>query len=597
MCTTFINLEDENLISCRSKLLKDKFSEKDIFSENEIKNLKPRSKKSHDEQSQRTRQNAEVFTPAWLCEKMIDYFDEKVKDLSFEEYIDLSCIEIACGEAPFIVSRYDAVTGQEIKIENRVGLLDRKLKKINENIKSRDEWLKYSLRAFKSVYGYELQADSLAIARLNLFVTFIEYYDFKWPDAPKNALFKFFLAQIVDVIAWNFWQMDGLEFFDAASQENRQRSIQFEPPTSKRELKIIDWQKNIEGEILTTVSEKKFDFCISNPPYHEETKDTSDSPVYNLFMDMAFQIADVAETITPARFLFNAGKTPKAWNEKMLNDPHLKVLMYEPDSKKIFRNSDIKGGVAVTYRDKNKNFGAIKTFSAFEELNSILHRVVDDEKFKPLDDLVITQNKWDLDKLYSDYPELKMKIGSDGRERRLTTSIFSLTEVFHDEKFDDDVTILGLINNRRTQKYVNHKYLAEHENINKYKVILPKSNGSGAIGEVLSTPLVGEPLVGEPLVGYTQSFIGIGKFDTQNEAEALFKYIKTKFARCMLGILKVTQDNNKGTWKYVPLQNFKNDSDIDWSKSIHEIDEQLYKKYGLSDNEIEFIESHVKEMK
>ncbi len=125
----------------------------------------------------------------------------------------------------------------------------------------------------------------------------------------------------------------------------------------------------------------------------------------------------------------------------------------------------------------------------------------------------------------------------------------------------------------------------------KYKVLIPKSNGSGAIGEVLSTPLIGEPLI-----GYTFSFIGIGAFDTYKEAEHLLKYIKTKFARTALGILKITQDNLPEKWKYVPLQDFTNNSDIDWSKSIPEIDKQLYAKYGLSEEEINFIEQNVKPM-
>ena len=141
-------------------------------------------------------------------------------------------------------------------------------------------------------------------------------------------------------------------------------------------------------------------------------------------------------------------------------------------------------------------------------------------------------------------------------------------------------------------KYISKQFIdSSHENLNKYKVILPTSNGSGAIGEVLSTPLVGEPLV-----GYTRSFIGIGKFDNKYEANACFKYIKSKFARTALGILKITQDNNKDTWKYVPLQDFTENSDIDWTKSISEIDQQLYKKYNLTQDEINFIEEKVKEM-
>lgn len=97
-------------------------------------------------------------------------------------------------------------------------------------------------------------------------------------------------------------------------------------------------------------------------------------------------------------------------------------------------------------------------------------------------------------------------------------------------------------------------------------------------------------------MGFTQSFISIGAVDSQHEVNAIMKYIKSKFVRAILHILKVTQDNNSGVWKYVPLQDFTANSDIDWTKSIHDIDLQLYKKYGLSEKEIDFIEKHVKEM-
>ena len=108
--------------------------------------------------------------------------------------------------------------------------------------------------------------------------------------------------------------------------------------------------------------------------------------------------------------------------------------------------------------------------------------------------------------------------------------------------------------------------------------------------------MIGEPVIGEPVIGYTQTFLGIGAFDTRKEAEAAFKYVKSKYARVMLGILKVTQHNQKGTWKYVPWQDFTPNSDIDWSRSVAEIDRQLYKKYGLSKEEIEFIETKVRAM-
>lgn len=359
---------------------------------------------------------------------------------------------------------------------------------------------------------------------------------------------------------------------------------------SKENIKERDLVKEFkEGKRL----DMKFDVIIGNPPYQEETKDTSDKPIYNYFMDQAYAICDKVCFITPARFLFNAGKTPKEWNKKMLNDEHLKVEYYEQDSSKIFETTDIKGGVAITYRDNNKIFGKIGVFTHFDELNSILRKVIEHNDFSSIDQICYGQNKFDLSSLYADYPEYKNVIGSDGKEKRLTSSIFTqLKEVFNSERTSsDEIKILGVINNKRLFRHISRKYIEDHLNLNKFKVLLPGSNGSGAIGEVLSTPLVGEPLV-----GYTQTFISFGAFDNQKEAENCLKYIKTKFARAMLGTLKITQSNKKDTWLNVPLQDFTNNSDIDWSKSITDIDKQLYKKYGLSNKEINFIEEKVKEM-
>ena len=125
-----------------------------------------------------------------------------------------------------------------------------------------------------------------------------------------------------------------------------------------------------------------------------------------------------------------------------------------------------------------------------------------------------------------------------------------------------------------------------------YNVLLPEANGSGTIGEVLSTPLIGQPLI-----GHTDTFLSIGRFSNEIEAENCLKYICTKFARTMLGTLKATQHNPRDTWANVPMQNFKEDSDIDWSEPISEIDKQLYAKYGLDEAEISFIEEKIKPMK
>jgi type II restriction endonuclease, putative len=354
------------------------------------------------------------------------------------------------------------------------------------------------------------------------------------------------------------------------------------PKISRQNLKKKDLTEQFKkGEPLNM----KFDVVIGNPPYQEETKDTSDKPIYNYFMSEAYKFADKVCFITPARFLFNAGKTPKKWNAKMLNDKHLKVAYYEQDSSNVFPNTDIKGGVAITYRDTQKDFGKIGTFTHFEELNSILRKVVNNS-FESIEPIVGVQLDYKFKKEFN--------ISQVG----LKTNVFNKQKhLFTDSRVTDtQIAILGLNGRNRIYKYIEEEYFILPQNHQKWKVYLPTSNGSGAIGEVLSTPLIGEPLIGEPLIGHTETFIGIGEFDNQEEAENLLKYIKTKFARTMLGTLKITQHNLASTWKNVPLQNFTNNSDIDWSQSIAQIDQQLYKKYGLSEKEIAFIEEKVRAM-
>ena len=352
-----------------------------------------------------------------------------------------------------------------------------------------------------------------------------------------------------------------------------------------------DLIKENNEEKINRLKDMKFDVIVGNPPYHITTERTSDAPIYHFFMDIAYDLCNKVSFITPARFLFDAGKTPTEWNKKMLSDIHLKVVLYNPKSSDVFPNVDIKGGVAVTYRDASKDYGYIGTFTAYEELNSIVRKVKSKSE-NTLDTEIYVQNKFVLSELYNDYPHYQTLIGSNGREKRLTTSIFDFDEIFYDAKQNDnDLYVLGLVKNVRIYKYIQLKYIEPSDNIMKYKVILPKSNGTGALGETLSTPLIGSPLM-----GYTQSFIGIGAFNNINEAEACLKYIKSKFARVMLGVLKATQDNNRDVWRLVPLQDFTSRSDIDWSKSVAEIDQQLYAKYGLDESEIAFIESKIKPM-
>lgn len=192
----------------------------------------PRILKSQVEQRKRIKDMAEVFTPSFICNKQNNLIDDawfgysgafnvekadgwepttKVvfpDDKCWKDYVDLERLEITCGEAPYLVSRYDAATGDFIEIQNRIGILDRKLRVISENVHDKEEWLLWAKVAYQRVYGFEWQGDSLLIARENLLLTFIDYYECAFNEKPTYDL----LIEIADIISWNIWQMDGLKY-------------------------------------------------------------------------------------------------------------------------------------------------------------------------------------------------------------------------------------------------------------------------------------------------------------------------------------------------------------------------------------------------
>lgn len=207
----------------------------------------PRYLYSSDNKKKRCKKNAEVFTPSWMCNIQNNLIDnqwfgkknifnkelpkawistkEKIvfpENKSWKDYITLKRLEICCGEAPYLASRYDSVTGQPIPISERIGLLDRKMRVINENANSKSEWEKSALIAYKSIYGYEKSGKNLLLARLNLFYSFIEYYSEHFNKVPTETI----LYKISGVISWNLWQMDGLN------------------NDSIKSIKLMDWDKD-----------------------------------------------------------------------------------------------------------------------------------------------------------------------------------------------------------------------------------------------------------------------------------------------------------------------------------------------------------------
>ena len=195
--------------------------------------IQPRAAKSKEVQRSRIRNRAEVFTPSWVCNEQnnlvdeawfgrknvfntpkgvtwstthnrIDFFGKR----TWKSYVDAKRLEITCGEAPYLVSRYDTTTGELIPVYERIGLFDRKMRIVNENCESDEDWLKWARRALQSVFGYEFQGDSVLIARENLLYDYIDYYKDRFSDEPSVEELK----NVANIIAWNIWQMDGLKY-------------------------------------------------------------------------------------------------------------------------------------------------------------------------------------------------------------------------------------------------------------------------------------------------------------------------------------------------------------------------------------------------
>lgn len=247
--------------------------------------LLPRVEKEQAHQQARTRAKAEVFTPSWICNKMNNHCDAEwfgrpdvfntedgekwitntakidFSGMSWQDYVDSRRIEITCGEAPYLVSRYDTTTGEIIPIKDRIGILDRKLRVVNENTEDDYKWIKWAERAFQSVYGYEFQGDNLLIARINLLNTYVDYFKARFEFEPDNKQVR----RIANIIAWNIWQMDGLTGTIPFSKPKEQFSnftifdygieipnaneadgmVEHEQTEEAPVCKIFDWRSNL----------------------------------------------------------------------------------------------------------------------------------------------------------------------------------------------------------------------------------------------------------------------------------------------------------------------------------------------------------------
>ncbi len=247
----------------------------DVISRPGNKIIRPRVDKSKDEQKERIQKKAEVFTPSWICNNMINSFDaawfnrktspfttDGSKDCRWKrfpgnvvfpkrlkqtwlDYVNYRCLEMCCGEGPFLVSRYDTTTGEVIPVPDRIGILDRKLRIVTENVGTEPgEWQKHAILALKATLGFEWQGDNLLLARENILYTMLEYYKFYCTDDPIDHAT---LLELANIISWNIWQMDGLKGIVPLTCHDE--------PTIQSKPKSV--QLDLFGEVETVTPEKE----------------------------------------------------------------------------------------------------------------------------------------------------------------------------------------------------------------------------------------------------------------------------------------------------------------------------------------------------
>lgn len=256
--------------------------------------IQPRITKSKEEQLHRTKDKAEVFTPSWICNAQNNEVDKawfgrnvvfnkangetwaatkwrvdfpKELGKTWQDYVTAQRLEITCGEAPYLVSRYDTTTGQRLSLRQRIGLLDRKMRIVNENCETYEDWYHWTLEAYKSVYGFEYQGDSVLIARENLLLTFADYVMHKAKREPHLDEF----LEVAEIIAWNIWQMDGLKFVVPLSC--------ISIPCETKEMEYLGIP--IEFNVFDSINETKLVEC----PGCSQKNQYKHTGVYSIIMD------------------------------------------------------------------------------------------------------------------------------------------------------------------------------------------------------------------------------------------------------------------------------------------------------------------------
>lgn len=601
--------------------------------------IQPRAFKALETQQQRTKSKAEVFTPSWIVNKMVNHLDEewfgrsdvfniadnqtwqsKTEKIDFgkkkwKDYVDRTVLEITCGEAPFIVSRYNASTGEIIPIEDRIGILDRKLRVVTENTDNEEDWVKWAQRAFESVYGYEYQGDNLLIGRINLLMTFVDYYQHIWGKEVGKKL----LTTITNIITWNFWQMDGLNGTVplGVPQPMVEQMTLFDIEEEKEEkaplCKVRQWRakktilyKEIEMKEGKNMGKKKWDIVIGNPPYQQEA-DTEAAKnngqkrsrsVFQLFQKEADKIAtDCSVLIYPGgRWIHQSGKGMASFGKEQMNSPQLSEIIFYPNSSEVFGSSVAVGdGISIVVKDYKKDKYGFD-FKRIDKgnISSFTYLEKPGDNLIPLD----PKNKIIVDKI----DEVVARNGFTFlHDSVLPQKLFGIESNFATEHSDsirpwspdsqlDSKTEIKLYTNDKAGKAGRTKwFITDKDNIqngleylDKWKVVVSSANAGGQKRDNQLEVLDNKSAFG-------RSRVALKTFNTEKEARSFEKYMKSYFIRFAL---LMTDESLTSFAKAVPDLGDYTDGNqrIDFDKDI---DAQLSNIFGLSADEEKHIHDYV----
>lgn len=556
--------------------------------------IKHRVYKDRMAQDRRTRSKGEVYTPLWIVGAQNDLIDSHwlrregpfggrgqvlfPEDVSWQDYVKARRLEITCGEAPYLTGMYDAVSGENVvKAVRRTGLLDRKLRVVSENTQDEKSWLFWAKKAYQSIYGFECMGDSLLLARKNLLSTFADNMRCKFGRGPNGRE----LRAVANIISWNIWQMDGSSLT---------------PPGKAVYCKVRRWTdgKVIEFRTLLEAGRRiRFNAVAGNPPFHlmDGGAKASAVPIYNRYMEMVRRLRpEYISLIMPARW-YSGGKGLESFREEMIHDRHILVMHDYVNASQCFDNVEIKSGVCFFLRCESEEgpcriyrHEGKKTAKAVRHLAGLgEHTYVRYFELLSVRDKVRKRNAVFLDSIVSsmkpygvrgDYFEDPEKYGLPPAKT---------------EKAQGDYTILGLNGLKREYRYLSEDFpLPKRDMLEGYKVFMTRNYGRGDLSDIITSPVAAGPGV-----LCTETFVQAGPFDTVKEAENLIKYTRTRFFRAMVSIRKQDQGAPRAVYGSVPLEDFTDRSDIDWSADTEEIDSALFRKYRLTKGEISFIRAMI----